>query len=93
MLDATSHAGSSRSGPLLSAVSIGKRYGDFLANDGIDLDLFPAEILVKTRAAANCAGWGRKIVLAGPSAARDLGIGLVFQHFDLQMGDSISSFA
>src|SRR6476659_5055896 len=44
MLDATSHAGSSRSGPLLSAVSISKRYGDFLANDGIDLDLFPAEI-------------------------------------------------
>ena len=30
---------------------------------------------------------GQKIVLAGPSAARDLGIGMVFQHFDLQMGD------
>jgi ABC-type phosphonate transport system ATPase subunit len=44
MLDATSYAGSSRSGPLLSAVSLSKRYGDFLANDGIDLDLFPAEI-------------------------------------------------
>ena len=33
-----------RPAPLLSAVSISKRYGDFLANDGIDLDLFPAEI-------------------------------------------------
>ena len=30
--------------PLLSAVGISKRYGDFLANDGIHLDLFPAEI-------------------------------------------------
>src|SRR5271169_1725767 len=30
--------------PLLRAISITKRYGSFLANDGIDLDLFPAEI-------------------------------------------------
>ena len=30
--------------PLLRAVGISKRYGTFLANDGIDLDLFPAEI-------------------------------------------------
>jgi simple sugar transport system ATP-binding protein len=44
MLDASSQAGSSLSAPLLSAVSISKRYGDFLANDCIDLDLFPAEI-------------------------------------------------
>ena len=44
MLDASPQAPSARSGPLLSAVSISKRYGDFLANDAIDLDLFPAEI-------------------------------------------------
>ena len=100
MLDATSHAGSSRSGPLLSAVSISKRYGDFLANDGIDLDLFPAEIhallgengagkstLVKTMygliqpSGGELRWMGQKIVLAGPSEARDLGIGMVFQHF------------
>jgi simple sugar transport system ATP-binding protein len=30
--------------PLLRAVGISKRYGDFLANDAIDLDLFQAEI-------------------------------------------------
>ncbi len=30
--------------PLLSAVGISKLYGDFLANDAIDLDLYPAEI-------------------------------------------------
>ena len=44
MLEASSQAGLPRSGPLLSAVSVSKRYGDFLANDRIDLDLFPAEI-------------------------------------------------
>jgi len=30
--------------PLLQAIGITKCYGDFLANDGIDLDLFPHEI-------------------------------------------------
>src|SRR6201998_4197740 len=30
--------------PLLRAIGITKRYGAFPANDGIDLDLFPAEI-------------------------------------------------
>jgi ABC-type uncharacterized transport system ATPase subunit len=30
--------------PLLQAVSITKRFGDFTANDAIDIDLFPAEI-------------------------------------------------
>src|SRR5579862_174557 len=30
--------------PLLRAVGISKLYGTFLSNDGIDLDLFPAEI-------------------------------------------------
>ena len=88
--------------PLLRAISITKRYGAFLANDGIDLDLFPAEI--HALLGENGAGkstlvkviygliqpnegelrWmGRKIVLAGPSEARELGIGMVFQHFSL----------
>ncbi len=102
MLDATSQAGSSRSGPLLSAVSISKRYGDFLANDGVNLDLFAAEIhallgengagkstLVKMmygliQPSAGELRWkGQKIVLGGPSEARTLGIGMVFQHFTL----------
>ena len=102
MLDATSQAGSLRAEPLLSAVSISKRYGDFLANDAIDLDLFPAEIhallgengagkstLVKMMygliqpSGGELRWMGKKIVLAGPSEARALGIGMVFQHFSL----------
>jgi ABC-type uncharacterized transport system ATPase subunit len=43
-LDASPQVDPSLSAPLLSAVSISKPYGDFLANDCIDLDLFPAEI-------------------------------------------------
>ena len=102
MLDASPQATSARSGPLLSAVSISKSYGDFLANDNIDLDLFPAEIhallgengagkstLVKVmygliQPSGGELRWlGDKIVLAGPSEARALGIGMVFQHFSL----------
>src|SRR5271163_768147 len=102
MLDASSQAGSSRSGPLLSAISISKCYGDFLANDGVDLDLYPAEIhallgengagkstLVKVmygliQPSAGELHWmGQKVVLSGPSEARTLGIGMVFQHFSL----------
>src|SRR5580698_11124047 len=88
--------------PLLKAIGITKRYGSFLANDGIDLDLYPAEIhallgengagkstLVKMiygliQPSGGELRWmGQKIVLAGPSEARDLGIGMVFQHFTL----------
>jgi len=84
----------------LRAVAISKLYGTFLANDAIDLDLFPAEIhallgengagkstLVKIMygliqpSAGDLFWMGQKIVLAGPSAARSLGIGMVFQHF------------
>ena len=102
MLDPSPAAGPSRSAPLLSAVSISKRYGDFLANDGIDLDLFPAEIhallgengagkstLVKVMygliqpSGGELRWMGQKVVLAGPSEARRLGIGMVFQHFTL----------
>src|SRR6204780_2632469 len=102
MLDPSPQAGPGRSEPLLSAVSISKRYGDFLANDCIDLDLYPAEIhallgengagkstLVKVMygliqpSGGELRWMGQKIVLAGPSEARDLGIGMVFQHFTL----------
>jgi simple sugar transport system ATP-binding protein len=102
MLDATSQAGALRPGPLLSAVSISKLYGDFLANDCIDLDLYPAEIhallgengagkstLVKVMygliqpSSGELRWMGQKIVLGGPSEARTLGIGMVFQHFTL----------
>src|SRR5271169_3831699 len=88
--------------PLLRAIGITKRYGTFLANDGIDLDLFPAEIhallgengagkstLVKEMygviqpSAGELRWMGQKVVLAGPSEARRLGIGMVFQHFTL----------
>jgi len=102
MLDPSPATDPSRSAPLLSAVSISKRYGDFLANDGIDLDLFPAEIhallgengagkstLVKVMygliqpSGGELRWMGQKVVLAGPSEARALGIGMVFQHFTL----------
>jgi general nucleoside transport system ATP-binding protein len=102
MLDASSQAGPSLSAPLLSAVSVSKRYGDFLANDCIDLDLFPAEIhallgengagkstLVKVMygliqpSGGELRWMGEKVVLSGPSEARALGIGMVFQHFSL----------
>lgn len=88
--------------PLLSAVAISKRYGDFPANDSIDIDLFPAEIhallgengagkstLVKLMygliqpSSGELRWMGQKVVLAGPSQARALGIGVVFQHFSL----------
>jgi len=102
MLDPSPAADPLRSAPLLSAVAISKRYGDFLANDGIDLDLFAAEIhallgengagkstLVKVMYGliqpngGELRWMGQKVVLAGPSEARALGIGMVFQHFTL----------
>jgi simple sugar transport system ATP-binding protein len=88
--------------PLLRAIGITKRYGTFLANDSIDLDLYPRKIhallgengagkstLVKIiygliQPSAGELQWmGEKVVLSGPSAARGLGIGMVFQHFSL----------
>lgn len=86
----------------MRAIGITKRYGSFLANDGIDLDLYPAEIhallgengagkstLVKVMygliqpSAGELQWMGQKLVLTGPSEARALGIGMVFQHFSL----------
>jgi simple sugar transport system ATP-binding protein len=88
--------------PLLEAAGITKLFGDFRANDGIDLALQPGEIhallgengagkstLVKIiyglmQPTAGELRWmGEKVVLAGPSQARKLGIGMVFQHFSL----------
>src|ERR1700756_1969583 len=102
MLDPSPHRDPLGRAPLLSAVGISKRYGTFLANDAIDLDLMPAEIhallgengagkstLVKViygliQPTSGDLHWrGRKIELAGPAAARALGIGMVFQHFSL----------
>ncbi len=90
------------SAPLLEAAGITKLFGDFRANDGIDLTLQPGEIhallgengagkstLVKIihglmQPSAGELRWmGEKVVLAGPSQARKLGIGMVFQHFSL----------
>jgi len=88
--------------PLLQAIEITKRYGNFLANDSVSIDLFPAEIhallgengagkstLVKTmyglvQPTSGEIRWqGEKVELSGPSQARELGIGMVFQHFSL----------
>src|SRR3954468_12222240 len=88
--------------PLLQTVGLTKRYGDFLANDAIDIEIWPNAIhallgengagkstLVKTiygliQPSGGEMRWqGRQIVLSGPSEARALGIGMVFQHFSL----------
>jgi general nucleoside transport system ATP-binding protein len=88
--------------PLLQAIAVTKRYGDFLANDAVSIDVFPAEIhallgengagkstLVKmmyglVQPTSGELRWrGEKIALDGPSQARELGIGMVFQHFSL----------
>jgi general nucleoside transport system ATP-binding protein len=101
MLDRSSFPASSPE-PLLQAIGITKRYGTFLANDQVSVDLFPGEIhallgengagkstLVKVmyglvQPTAGELRWlGKTVELAGPSQARDLGIGMVFQHFSL----------
>src|SRR6202050_5241852 len=102
MHDVSALGASPKTQPLLRAVGISKLYGTFLANDGIDLDLFPAEIhallgengagkstLVKIMygliqpSGGDLYWMGARIVLPGPSEARTLGIGMVFQHFSL----------
>jgi ABC-type uncharacterized transport system ATPase subunit len=102
MFDPVSANRPSAESPLLQAIGITKRYGNFLANDAIDLELFPREIhallgengagkstLVKIiygliQPSAGELRWmGQKVELTGPSEARALGIGMVFQHFSL----------
>jgi simple sugar transport system ATP-binding protein len=88
--------------PLLQTKGLTKLYGNFLANDSIDIDVWPKQVhallgengagkstLVKAiyglvQPSAGDILWkGEKIVLSGPSSARALGIGMVFQHFSL----------
>src|ERR1700759_1894502 len=88
--------------PLLQTIGLTKRYGSFLANDAIDIDIRSKEIhallgengagkstLVKTiygliQPSEGEMRWaGQRMVLSGPSEARGLGIGMVFQHFSL----------
>src|ERR1700741_238648 len=102
MSDSTPAALHTGGTPLLQTVGLTKRYGDFLANDAIDIEIRPRQIhallgengagkstLVKTiygliQPSAGEMLWrGRSITLAGPSEARALGIGMVFQHFSL----------
>jgi ABC-type uncharacterized transport system ATPase subunit len=44
MLDSVSAKAPSAVAPLLQAIGMTKRYGSFLANDSIDIDLYPGEI-------------------------------------------------
>src|SRR5436305_667518 len=44
MLDPTANGLHSGESPLLRAIGLTKRYGDFLANDSIDIDIWPTEI-------------------------------------------------
>jgi ABC-type uncharacterized transport system ATPase subunit len=88
--------------PLLQTIGLTKRYGTFLANDSIDIEIWPQQIhallgengagkstLVKTiygliQPSDGEMRWqGERMVLSGPSEARERGIGMVFQHFSL----------
>ena len=44
MLESTPHGPNSGESPLLRTTGLTKRYGDFLANDSIDIDIWPGEI-------------------------------------------------
>src|SRR5271166_1193524 len=102
MLDSISSQLNSGETLLLQTKGLTKRYGDFLANDAVDIDIRPREI--HALLGENGAGkstlvkmiygliqpsdgellWqGNRMVLSGPSEARGLGIGMVFQHFSL----------
>ncbi len=87
---------------LIELRGLTKRYGDFTANDGIDLRLHEGEIhailgengagkstLMKmiygvlTPDAGQIVWRGQTVALRNPAHARDMGIGMVFQHFSL----------
>src|SRR3974390_2463761 len=44
MLDSTSHGPNSSETPLLQTIGLSKRYGDFLANEKIDIEIRPKQI-------------------------------------------------
>ena len=88
--------------PLLKLSKLTKIYGSLIANDSIDLDVFPGSIhavlgengagkstLMKlaygvVKPDAGDILWrGQKIDYWNTAVARDLGIGMVFQHFSL----------
>jgi ABC-type uncharacterized transport system ATPase subunit len=102
MSESTPSSQPSSKTPLLQTIGLTKRYGTFLANDAIDIDVWPQQIhallgengagkstLVKTiygliQPSDGEMRWqGKRMVLSGPSEARSLGIGMVFQHFSL----------
>src|SRR5246500_3841479 len=102
MLDPTPRGLHSGKTPLLQAIGLTKRYGNFLGNDSIDIEIWPRQIhallgengagkstLVKTiygliQPSDGEMRWqGERMVLSGPSEARERGIGMVFQHFSL----------
>jgi general nucleoside transport system ATP-binding protein len=88
--------------PLVDLRGISKRYGNLLANDGIDLAVSPGEVhallgengagkstLVKilygvVEPTAGEIFWrGEPVRISSPVDARNLGIGMVFQHFSV----------
>jgi ABC-type uncharacterized transport system ATPase subunit len=88
--------------PLLQVKGITKKFGDFYANDTIDLAINAGRVhallgengagkstLVKMMYGAlqptsGTIHWqGNEVSIASPAHARDLGIGMVFQHFSL----------
>ena len=87
---------------LLQVTDISKKFGDFYANDQINLTIEAGKVhallgengagkstLVKMmygalQPTAGVITWqGKPVTVASPAHARDLGIGMVFQHFSL----------